>query len=45
MQARNDGGLAETVVRFCILLCTEPAFPDGLEVGIKNHFSAVVLKV
>lgn len=45
MQARHDGGLAEFVVRFCIILCIEPAFPDGLDVKVKDHSKAVVLKV
>lgn len=45
MQARHDGGLAEFVVRFCIILCIEPAFPDGLDVKVKDHSKAVVVKV
>lgn len=45
MLERHDGGLAEIVVSFCILLWIEPAFPDGLDVGLKDSSKAVVLKV
>lgn len=45
MLERHDGGLAEIVVSFCILLWIEPAFPDGLDVGVKDSSKAVVLKV
>lgn len=45
MLERHDGGLAEIVVSFCILLWIEPAFPDGLNVGVKDSSKAVVLKV
>lgn len=45
MLERHDGGLAEIVVSFCILLWIEPAFPDRLDVGVKDYSKAVVLKV